>query len=138
MCRHPFLHQRGAVKPRWVLSLAALFAVVAGTVWYVPALQNKLVSLWTGQEAVAPTEARAKNFKGGKGGGEGSRNTPVRVGEVRQMDIRYTVQAAGTLLALNTAVVRAKVDGELQGLAVHRRPVCASGAVVGRNRCPTF
>ncbi|NBW54217.1 MAG: efflux RND transporter periplasmic adaptor subunit [Betaproteobacteria bacterium] len=116
MCRHPFLHQRGAVKPRWVLSLAALFAVVAGTVWYVPALQNKLVSLWTGQEAVAPTEARAKNFKGGKGGGEGSRNTPVRVGEVRQMDIRYTVQAAGTLLALNTAVVRAKVDGELKAL----------------------
>jgi len=116
MCRHPFLHQRGAVKPRWVVSLAALFAVVAGTVWYVPALQNKLVSLWTGQEAVAPTEARAKNFKGGKGGGEGSRNTPVRVGEVRQMDIRYTVQAAGTLLALNTAVVRAKVDGELKAL----------------------
>ena len=116
MCRHPFLHQRGAVKPRWVLSLAALFAVVAGTVWYVPALQNKLVSLWTGQEAVAPTEARAKNFKGCKGGGEGSRNTPVRVGEVRQMDIRYTVQAAGTLLALNTAVVRAKVDGELKAL----------------------
>jgi multidrug efflux system membrane fusion protein len=117
MCSHPFLlQQRGAVKPRWVLSLAALFAVLAATVWYVPALQNKLVSLWTGQEVVAPNEARSKNSKGGKGGGDGSRSTPVSVGEVRQMDIRYTVQAAGTLQALNTAVVRAKVDGELKAL----------------------
>lgn len=46
----------------------------------------------------------------------GSRPTPVAVGEVRQMDIRQTVDALGTLTALNTAVVRAKVDGELKAV----------------------
>jgi multidrug efflux system membrane fusion protein len=83
-----------------------------------------------GEEVTASADGRAKpeggksgkdarggkDGKGSKGGGEGSRNTPVSVGEVRNRDVRFTVQAAGTLMALNTAVVRAKVDGELKAL----------------------
>ena len=111
-----FIQQRGAVKPSMVLSLVLVLGALAGTVWYVPSLQTALVSLWSGSQVAPPTDGPGKNFKNGKGGGEASRNTPVRVGEVRRMDIRYTVQAAGTLMALNTAVVRAKVDGELKAL----------------------
>ena len=66
----------------------------------------------------------------GKGGGEGSRSTPVSVGEVRLMDIRYSVQAAGTLVALNTAVVRAKVDGELKALRFTEGQLVQAGQVL--------
>jgi multidrug efflux system membrane fusion protein len=111
-----FIQQRGAVKPSMVLGLVLVLGTLAGTVWYVPSLQTALVSLWSGSQVAPSADGPGKNFKNGKGGGEASRNTPVRVGEVRRMDIRYTVQAAGTLMALNTAVVRAKVDGELKAL----------------------
>ena len=102
--------QSGGVK-WWLLSIlvVAAFALT----WFYPDIKNKL--------SPAPSDAEIASKKPpsgrpGKGGGEGSRSTPVSVGEVRLMDIRYTVQAAGTLVALNTAVVRAKVDGELKAL----------------------
>ncbi len=104
------------MKPRVVLWLALVLVVLMASVWYFPSLPNSLLGMWTGHEAASPADARGKNTKNSKGGGEGSRNTPVSVGDVRQMDVRYTVQAAGTLMALNTAVVRAKVDGELKAL----------------------
>lgn len=103
----------------WLLSVLAVMAFAAS--WFYPDIKNKLSSLLGGEEMTASADGRAKpeggkSGKGGKGGGEGSRKTPVSVGEVRKMDVRFTVQAAGTLMALNTAVVRAKVDGELKAL----------------------
>ena len=119
--------QSGLVK-WWLLSLLVVVAFAAS--WFYPDIKNKLSAAFRGDEVAVTADAAhksdnskssgsGKNFKGGKegkGGGEGSRSTPVSVGEVRLMDIRYTVQAAGTLVALNTAVVRAKVDGELKAL----------------------
>jgi multidrug efflux system membrane fusion protein len=116
--------QYGASK-LWLLSVLAVMAFAAS--WFYPDIKNKLSSLLSGEEVTASADSRAKpeggrsgkegrGGKGSKGGGEGSRNTPVSVGEVRNRDVRYTVQAAGTLMALNTAVVRAKVDGELKAL----------------------
>ncbi|NQW66073.1 MAG: efflux RND transporter periplasmic adaptor subunit [Burkholderiales bacterium] len=110
--------QYGASK-LWLLSVLAVMAFAAS--WFYPDIKNKLSTLLGGEEMVASDIGRAKS-EGGKsgkdarGGGEGSRNTPVSVGEVRNRDVRFTVQAAGTLMALNTAVVRAKVDGELKAL----------------------
>ena len=103
----------------WLLSVLAVMAFAAS--WFYPDIKNKLSNLWGGEEIAASADGRAKpeggkSGRGGKGGGEGSRKTPVSVGEVRKMDVRFTVQAAGTLMALNTAVVRAKVDGELKAL----------------------
>ena len=119
--------QSGSVK-WWLLSFVTVAAFAAS--WFYPDIKNKLSSLWAGEEVTASADGRAKpeggksgkegkggkDGKGSKGGGEGSRNTPVSVGEVSNRDVRYTVQAAGTLMALNTAVVRAKVDGELKAL----------------------
>jgi multidrug efflux system membrane fusion protein len=116
--------QYGASK-LWLLSVLAVVAFAAS--WFYPDIKNKLSSLLSGEEVTASADSRAKpeggrsgkegrGGKGSKGGGEGSRNTTVSVGEVRNRDVRYTVQAAGTLMALNTAVVRAKVDGELKAL----------------------
>jgi len=119
--------QYGASK-LWLLSVLAVMAFAAS--WFYPDINNKLSVLLSGEEVTASADGRAKpeggksgkdarggkDGKGSKGGGEGSRNTPVSVGEVRNRDVRFTVQAAGTLMALNTAVVRAKVDGELKAL----------------------
>ena len=116
--------QYGASK-LWLLSVLAVMAFAAS--WFYPDIKNKLSSLLGGEEVTASADGRARpeggksgkegrGSKGSKGGGEGSRNTPVSVGEVRNRDVRFTVQAAGTLMALNTAVVRAKVDGELKAL----------------------
>ena len=107
--------QYGASK-LWLLSVLAVVAFAAS--WFYPDIKNKLSSLLSGEEVTASADGRTKpeGGKAGKGGGEGSRKTPVSVGEVRNRDVRFTVQAAGTLMALNTAVVRAKVDGELKAL----------------------
>jgi multidrug efflux system membrane fusion protein len=121
------LSQSGSVK-WWLLSFVTVAAFAAS--WFYPDIKNKLSSLGGGEEVTASADGRAKpeggksgkegkggkDGKGSRGGGEGSRNTPVSVGEVSNRDVRYTVQAAGTLMALNTAVVRAKVDGELKAL----------------------
>jgi len=111
-------NQNGASK-LWLLSVLAVMAFAAS--WFYPEIKNKFSTLLGGEEVTASADGRAKpeggkSGKGSKGGGEGSRNTPVSVGEVRNRDVRFTVQAAGTLMALNTAVVRAKVDGELKAL----------------------
>jgi len=110
--------QYGASK-LWLLSVLAVMAFAAS--WFYPDIKNKLSTLLGGEEMSASDHGRAKleggkSGKDGRGGKEGSRNTPVSVGEVRNRDVRFTVQAAGTLMALNTAVVRAKVDGELKAL----------------------
>ena len=116
--------QSGGVK-WWLLSILVV-AAFALTCFY-PDIKNKL--------SPAPSDAEIASKKPpsgrpGKGGGEGSRSTPVSVGEVRLMDIRYTVQAAGTLVALNTAVVRAKVDGELKALRFTEGQLVQAGQVL--------
>lgn len=109
------LSQYGASK-LWLLLLLVVMAFAAS--WFYPDIKNKFSTLLGGEEVTASADGRAKpeGGKSGKSGKEGSRNTPVSVGEVRNRDVRFTVQAAGTLMALNTAVVRAKVDGELKAL----------------------
>ena len=116
--------QSGGVK-WWLLSILVVAAFTL--TWFYPDIKNKL--------SPAPSDAEIASKKPpsgrpGKGGGEGSRSTPVSVGEVRLMDIRYTVQAAGTLVALNTAVVRAKVDGELKALRFTEGQLVQAGQVL--------
>ena len=108
---------------KWVL-LLVLGAAVA---WWFPAIQEQVQRLTTGATS-DKTEGKGEG-KGDKGkwagsgrpgnkdmGGGNGKPTPVSVGEVRSMDIRQHVDALGTLQALNTAVVRAKVDGELKAV----------------------
>ena len=49
--------------------------------------------------------------------GEGSgKPTPVSAAQVKRMDMNISVQALGTMTAMNTAVVRSQVDGVLKSL----------------------
>jgi multidrug efflux system membrane fusion protein len=77
-----------------------LLALLAAAVWWYPSLRDQLLAKNQPKEA-------------GFGAGAAARATPVSVGEVRQSDLRVSVTALGSINAVNTAVVRAKVDGEL-------------------------
>lgn len=48
--------------------------------------------------------------------GSGSRAQPVTVAVAKQMDMRVMLNAIGNMAAMNTAVVRARVDGELRAI----------------------
>lgn len=116
--------QSGGVK--WGL-LSILVVAAFALTWFYPDIKNNLSPPTRGEDVAGK---KPPGGRPGQGGGEGSRSTPVSVGEVRLMDIRYTVQAAGTLVALNTAVVRAKVDGELKALRFTEGQLVQAGQVL--------
>jgi len=104
-----------------------LVALVVGLTWWYPSIKAWLLSapLAPATEEAPPggppAGARAggpggPGFGGGRFGFGGGRPQPVTVGLVAQMDITASVSAVGTLTALNTAVVRPKVDGELKAI----------------------
>jgi len=68
---------------------------------------------------------------GQRGAGSGfGRPQPVSAGVVRQMDVRLVVNALGTMSALNTATVRAKVDAELKALHFREGSLVKAGQVL--------
>ena len=105
------------------LALAVL-ALAGAITWWFPDIQAALSRLHTNTPAEQATGKSADKGKwsgsvrpGNKDIASGSgKTTPISVGVVKQMDIRQSVDALGTMTALNTAVVRAKVDGELKAL----------------------
>ncbi len=115
-------------SPRFVFGrtqrLIVLVVLLAGaTAFWFPQIQQAGQRLFAAGEA-DPSRGKDPKSKwtggarpGNKdmGGGTG-KATPVSVGEVRRMDIRLQVDALGTMQAINTAVVRAKVDGELKAV----------------------
>ena len=104
----PVLHQSG--RALWWALLLALLVGAAGAGWW-----------WMGRtkagEGASP--AAGAPASGPRGPGRfsaGGQMQPVSVGVVRRQDVRVMVQAIGTMSARATAVVRAKVSGELMAL----------------------
>lgn len=60
----------------------------------------------------------------------GDRVQPVAVATVQQRDIALIVPAIGTIAASNTAVVKAKVEGELKALHFQEGQVVQAGALL--------
>ena len=124
----PLRSQRGRAPSHpliWMLIVAA----VVSAMWWYPTARDA----WMAQSAKS-----ANGGPGGPGGspwrfggaGSGGRGQPVSVGEVQRMDVRLTVSALGTLTALNTAVVRAKVDGELKAIRFTEGQQVQAGALL--------
>ena len=106
----------------FVKLLLVAFAAAAVTYWF-PDIKQQLMRVTSAVTSDKPEGKGDKSKWTGSGrpgnkdmGGGNGKPTPVSVGEVRSMDIRQRVDALGTLQALNTAVVRAKVDGELKAV----------------------
>lgn len=91
----------------WVGLLILLLGLGAGGAWY-----------WKKQGATAQSGADGAASAGAPGGarrpGAGNRPQPVSARAAKRQDLRVSVNAIGTITALNTATVRARVDGELR------------------------
>lgn len=90
--------------------LVLLVGLAAGGAWY-----------WKKQGAAGAEGAAPAGAPGGPGAaggprrfGAGNRPQPVSAQAAKRQDLRVSVNAIGTITALNTATVRARVDGELR------------------------
>jgi multidrug efflux system membrane fusion protein len=114
-------------------AIAVLLAASGAAAWWAHAQQGERSA------AGAPGPAASARAGGGPGGfggpggrrfGGGSRVQPVSVGSVRRREIRVTVNAIGTIAAANTAVVKAKVEGELKRLNFKEGQWVQAGTVI--------
>ena len=120
----PLSPQRRARKTGRYVALAVLALALAGAgTWYF--YGRPMAADMAGE---AKGEGKGGSAKGGRFGG--GRNQAVSAAEVQRMDVRQTIQAIGTLTALNTAVVRAKIDGELKALRFSEGQMVRAGDVL--------
>ncbi len=110
----PLLRQQG--RALWWIVLLVVVAAAAGGGWWWK--QRQAAS--TAGQPQAEGAGGPPGGRGGPGGGRGparfsagGQTQPVSVGIVRRQDVRVQVNAIGTMSARATAVVRAKVSGEL-------------------------
>lgn len=109
--------QHGRFRPAFLGALALAIAAAAGGAWWWKQHGSDGASATQGAPGARPGGAR--NGRGGPGGPGGfgmGQAQPVTVGTVERRDMRVLVSAIGTMNARATAVVRAKVSGELQKL----------------------
>ena len=124
MSLSPLSPQRRARKTGRYVALAVLALALAGAgTWYF--YGRPMAADMAGE---AKGEGKGGSAKGGRFGG--GRNQAVSAAEVQRMDVRQTIQAIGTLTALNTAVVRAKIDGELKALRFSEGQMVRAGDVL--------
>ena len=124
MSLSPLSPQRRARKTGRYVALAVLALALAGAgTWYF---------YWRPMAADMAGEAKGDGKGGSAKGGRfgGGRTQAVSAAEVQRMDVRQTIQAIGTLTALNTAVVRAKIDGELKALRFSEGQMVRAGDVL--------
>ena len=127
--------QRGRTASQpliWMLMVAAVLSAA----WWYPTWR-----IWITPDAESTAGPGPGRFPGGGAAAwrmGGGRAQPVSVGEVKQLDLRQTVSAIGTLTALNTAVVRAKVDGELKALRFTEGQMVTAGTVLAELDARTY
>ena len=113
--------KQNLMRSKWLAVMVMVLGVT--TAWWYPEIKQWMSpSTTTAQQGSdKASDKNADKTKGmgrpGNKEGGGGKHTPVSAVEVKQMDIRQSVDALGTLTALNTAVVRAKVDGELKAVS---------------------
>lgn len=110
MVKEPAARVRRASSTVWM----GVVALVVAAIWWYPTVRDRWL-LPTEGDAATGAPAGMGRGPGGAGPG-GMRGTPVSVALARELDIRVSLNALGTFSALNTAVVRAKVDGELRAI----------------------
>ena len=118
-------------KLRWAsaLLMAAIgLAAVGGGAWWWKQRQDAAAGATAGGAATGPNAARRPG--GGPGRFGGGNVQPVSVGTVQRGDVRVVVSAIGTMSARATAVVRAKVSGELTSVRFKEGDEVRAGQVL--------
>ncbi|CAH0352961.1 MdtA/MuxA family multidrug efflux RND transporter periplasmic adaptor subunit [Aquabacterium sp. CECT 9606] len=118
----PRLTKQTGKVATWLIG-AMLAAGALGGWWY---WQHRSQAAQDGasQASNAPNDKKAGRFGGA------SKVQPVSVGVVKRQDIRVSVTAIGTIAAANTAVVKAKIDGELKAIHFQEGQVVKAGALL--------
>ncbi|MEG2976561.1 MAG: MdtA/MuxA family multidrug efflux RND transporter periplasmic adaptor subunit, partial [Comamonas sp.] len=108
----PQSSQLGKASPAILAAVVLALAASGGGYWWYKQKQG------AGQDASAQTAPKSgPGVRGGRmgpgGPGGAGQSQPVSVGVVERRDMRVLISAIGTMNARATAVVRAKVSGEL-------------------------
>lgn len=139
--RHsPLIHPRaarqtGLAKPFVIAGVALLAVAAAWWAWSSRGGADGAAGSPGDPARAASAPASGARGAGGGGGGGGrfggaNRKQPVSVAAVRKQDVRVTVSAIGNITAANTAVVRAKVSGELKAIYFKEGQAVKAGAVL--------
>lgn len=120
--------QRGKALP-WIIAVLVVAAAGSGWWWYS---RSNMAAPGTPSATGAATKGAGAGAAGQGNArfGGANRVQPVSVATARTQDIRVTVMAIGTIAAANTAVVRAKVDGELKALHFKEGQMVRAGALL--------
>ncbi|HEY9105325.1 MAG TPA: MdtA/MuxA family multidrug efflux RND transporter periplasmic adaptor subunit [Roseateles sp.] len=107
----------------WIWIVVAVIAAAAGTWW------------WKGRDGGTGPEGPALAASGASGRPSGGRfgrsgPQPVTVASVQRRDMAVVVDALGSIASANTAVVRAKVSGELKAIYFQEGQPVKAGQVV--------
>ena len=137
--------QTGLSRPA-VLALVALLSAVgagAGGWWWGQRAANGQMALSgtpsaaaSGPAGAASAPAIGTSGAGGPGGanarrfGGANRVQPVSVAVARKQDVKVVLSAIGNISALNTATVRARVDGELKAIRFTEGQLVKAGALL--------
>lgn len=136
------MSQSGRAKPSPMLAML-IVALVVTLYWWYPNWKAWLLTA----PLNPPVAQDGKSGLGGSGGpggprtgggfggfgggfGGGGRPQPVSAASVQSMDITLSLNAIGTLTAMNTAIVRSKVDGELKALRFQEGKMVKAGEVL--------
>ncbi len=118
----------------WVVLL--VLAAAGGGWWWTQQRQDASAGGAPGTPGPAGAASAAGGAAGGPGGAGGRRFSaanrvqPVSVAAVRRQDMRVLLPAIGNIAALNTATVRAKVDGELKAIRFKEGQLVRAGQVL--------
>jgi len=118
-------------KLRWISALllaSVALAAVGGGAWWWKQRQDAAAAASAGGAATGPNAARKPGSGPGRFGGGNVQ--PVSVGSVQRGDVRVVVSAIGTMSARATAVVRAKVGGELTSVRFKEGDEVRTGQVL--------
>ena len=143
--------QTGLSRPAILVLVALLTAAGAGGWWWsqrvahVPVATSDVAS---GPAGAASSPAGGASAAAGAGGGTGAaggpgagganarrfgganRVQPVSVSAARKQDVKVVLTAIGNISALNTATVRARVDGELKAIRFKEGQWVKAGALL--------
>ncbi|MEO7108158.1 MAG: MdtA/MuxA family multidrug efflux RND transporter periplasmic adaptor subunit [Rhodoferax sp.] len=127
--------QKGVGKP---LLITVVAIVAASAAWWAWSARHSGNGMGASGEPAHAASAAASGARGGsRGGGAGggrfgavNRVQPISVAAVRKQDVRVSVSAIGNITAANTAVVRAKVSGELKAFYFKEGQTVKAGALL--------